>query len=96
MLFHTEQENNPWVEYDLGAPKPIHRVEVANRSDCCDDRAIPLVVELSNDRTNWTEVARRDSEFQSWTAKFATKTVRYVRLRVPRVTALHLKEVVVR
>jgi hypothetical protein len=96
IFFHTEQENNPWIEFDLGAEKPVKRVEVANRSDCCDDRAIPLIIELSNDRTKWTEVARRDTEFQSWTAKFPSRKARYVRLRVPRPTQFHLKEVVVR
>jgi hypothetical protein len=96
IFFHTENENNPWVEFDLGSAKPVHRVEVANRSDCCDDRAIPLVIEVSNDRSSWKEVARRDSEFLNWTAKFPTANVRYVRLRVPRITQFHLKEVVVR
>jgi hypothetical protein len=96
ILFHTEEQMNPWVEYDLGAPKKIHRVEVKNRDECCHERAVPLVVEVSNDRNSWTEVARRDSEFTNWTAKFSSRTARYVRLRVPRTTALHLREIVVR
>jgi hypothetical protein len=96
ILFHTDNENNPWVEYDLGAIKPVRRVEIANRSDCCDDRAVPLVVEVSTDRAKWTEVARRNEEFTSWTAKFPKHDARYVRLRVPRVTQFHLKEIVIR
>jgi hypothetical protein len=96
ILFHTEEQMNPWVEYDLGAPKKIRRVEVKNRDECCRERAVPLVVEVSNDRNSWTEVARRDSEFSNWTAKFSSRTARYVRLRVPRTAALHLREIVVR
>jgi hypothetical protein len=96
LMFHTENENSPWIEFDLGAPQAIRRVEVTNRLHCCQDRAVPLVVEISTDRTAWTEVARRDLEFIAWRASFPRKTGRYVRLRVPRQTALHLKDVVVR
>lgn len=96
LLFHTENENSPWIEYDLGAPRTVKRVEVTNRLDCCGDRAAPLLVEVSTDHTSWKEVARRDLEFIVWTASFPRTTARYVRLRVPRPTALHLKEIVIR
>ena len=96
IFFHTEKENNPWIEYDLGKPTAIHRIEIKNRPDCCEERAVPLIVEVSTDRANWTEVLRRDKEFTSWTATFPKRTTRYVRLRVPRITELHFKEVVVR
>jgi hypothetical protein len=96
IFFHTEKENNPWLEYDLGAPKAIHRIEITNRAECCEERAVPLIVEMSNDRTNWTEVVRREKEFSSWTTTFPKRTARYVRFRVPRVTELHFKEVVLR
>ena len=96
LLFHTDNESNPWVEFDLGAPKTIHRIEVSNRTDCCGERAVPLLAEVSGDRAHWVEVGRRESEFSSWTAKFSPKTARYVRLRVPRQTVLHFKAVAVR
>jgi hypothetical protein len=96
MFFHTVEENNPWVEFDLGAPKSIKRVDVANRPDCCADRAVPLIVEVSTDRTQWSEVARRTTEFSEWTAKFPARRARYVRLRVPKFTQFHLKSVAVR
>ena len=96
LIFHTEEQMNPWVEYDLGAPKKIKRIEVKNRPECCHERAVPLVVEVSTDRNNWTEVARRDIEFSTWTANFSARTARYVRLRVARTTTFHLKEVIVR
>lgn len=96
VIFHTDEQMNPWVEYDLGSPKKVRRIEVKNRDECCRERAVPLVVEVSNDRSSWTEVARRDTEFSTWTAKFSARTARYVRLRVPRTTTFHLREVVVR
>jgi hypothetical protein len=95
-LFHTNSEDNPWVEFDLGAPTRVRRLEVKNRSDCCHDRAVPLVAELSDDRTSWKEVARRDEIFPEWTATFPPTTARYVRLRVARNTVFHLNEVVIR
>ena len=96
VFFHTNRENNPWMEYDLGKPTAIKRLEITNRQECCEERAIPLIVETSNDRTTWTELARRDTEFSTWTAKFPKRTIRYIRFRVPRVTELHFREVVLR
>jgi hypothetical protein len=97
LMFVTEMGNQPWVEIDLGAPpKTIHRIEVTNRSKCCQERAVPLLVEISTNGASWTQVARRDDEFDSWTATFRPKAARYVRLKVLKSTMLHLKSVVVR
>jgi hypothetical protein len=95
-LFHTDPQDNPWIEFDLGKPTGVHRIDVENRDDCCQDRAIPLVVELSNDRTSWKEVARRDKDFSTWVARFPATRARYVRLRVPRSTTFHLHAVAIR
>jgi hypothetical protein len=96
LLFHTDPEFNPWVEFDLGAPKTFRRLEVTNRTDCCADRTIPLVAETSDDRVNWKEISRRDTEFSTWTVKFAPRTARYLRLRVARHSTFHLKDVALR
>ncbi|HLK91852.1 MAG TPA: discoidin domain-containing protein [Polyangia bacterium] len=96
LMFHTNEQYAPWVEIDLGAPKVVRQIEVTNRGDCCSERSIPLVAELSKDGNKWTEVGRRTKEFASWTARFSPATARYVRLRVPRVTTLHLQSIVVR
>jgi hypothetical protein len=95
LMFHTDVDNEPWVEIDLGAPKTVHRVDVANRSKCCADRALPLVVELSTDQKAWTRVARRDEPFGIWTAQFRPRVARYVRLKALRRTILHLKSIAV-
>jgi hypothetical protein len=96
LMFVTEAGYEPWVEIDLGAPKTVQRVDVANRSKCCQDRAVPLVIELSTDQKTWSQVARKDEEFNSWTAKFRPKVARFVRLKVLRNSYLHLKSVAVR
>jgi hypothetical protein len=96
LLFHTDPEMNPWVEFDFGKPTTFRRIEISNRVDCCSERTVPLVVEISSDRTRWTEVARRDTDFSDWTIKTPPKTARYLKLRVTRHTVFHLKSVAVR
>lgn len=96
LMFHTENEKNPWVSIDLGGKKTVRAVEVTNRSDCCGERAVPLSVELSEDGRRFSEVARREDPFGTWTAKFKPKQARYVRLRSQQTTFLHLENVVVR
>jgi hypothetical protein len=96
LMFHTETENNPWVEIDLGAAKKVQRIEVVNRGDCCADRATPLAAEVSTDRVTWTQVARREEPFGTWKASFPARVARYVRLRAARHTVLHLQAIVVR
>jgi hypothetical protein len=96
LLFHTDPEPNPWAELDLGAPKMIRRIDISNRTDCCSERAVPLIVESSTDRTSWTPVGRRDTEFQSWTLTFKPRLARYLKVRVPKSTAFHLKDIAIR
>lgn len=96
LLFHTEHEQNPWVEFDMGATKTFHRLEVTNRSDCCMERAAGLVAEISNDRASWKEIGRKETEFSTWTLNFPPKTARFLRLRIPRYTAFHVKDVALR
>jgi hypothetical protein len=96
VLFHTLEDPEPWFEIDLGAARTIAVVEVENRRDCCGERAVPLAIEVSNDRTKWKVVARREDVFRSWTASFAPVTARYVRARVQRRSTLHLESMAVR
>ena len=93
IMFHTNEELNPWFEVDLGRPKSVRSLYVKNRADCCQDRAVPLLAEVSTDRSNWRQVARSDTSFAVWGPTFPPVQARYVRLRVPRLTALHLEHV---
>ena len=96
IFFHTRTEAEPWVEFDLGAGASVESVRVQNRLDCCRDRAALLVVECSADAATWRELARRAEPFYEWTATFARTPARYVRLRAPRTTTLHLAAVEIR
>jgi hypothetical protein len=96
VLFHTLEEPEPWFEIDLGAAHSISVVEIENRQDCCAERAVPLVIEVSSDRTKWKAVARREDVFRSWTASIEPVTARYVRAKVRRKSTLHLERMTVR
>ena len=96
VFFHTNMEHEPWLRIDLGAEHELQRVELNNRLDCCQERAVPLIVELSKDGTSFRTVARRDEVFEVWRAKFPPERARYVRIRVQRYSALHLERVDVR
>ena len=93
VMFHTNDELSPWLEIDLGRVKSVRRLYVKNRADCCQERAVPLVAEVSNDRENWQVVARRDSPFLLWEPSFQAVAARYVRLRVLRFSSFHLEQV---
>jgi hypothetical protein len=92
LMFHTDQQSEPWLEIDLGEPRRIHEVEVINASDL-SERAVPLVVEVGDNPQSFTEVARRTSDFSTWEATFSARNARYVRLRVLKTTYFHLTNV---
>ena len=96
IFFNTQEEKSPWLRIDLGKPSTFSVVEVTNRQDCCPDRALPLVVVVSNDDRTWRAVARRTETFSHWRAEWPVQTARYVRLRALRRTMLHLEKVAVR
>jgi hypothetical protein len=92
-FFHTQEERQPWLEIDLGKPTRFTAVRVDNRRDCCFDRAKPLVIEAGNDQEHFKELARRTTSFGSWFAQVPPTEARYVRVRSPSKTILHLAEV---
>jgi hypothetical protein len=94
-FFHTIQEQGPFIEIDLEHTRTIRRVVVANRKDCCPARALPLVLEASEDRKHWKPLGRRERPFSRWKASFDPTRARWLRLSVPRVTWLHLQNVAV-
>jgi hypothetical protein len=93
---HTREEDSPWIRVDLGAVESARTIEIQNRADCCRERALPLVVEVSEDGETWREVGRRDEDFRDWSIAMAPTKLRYVRVTVPRRTFLHLARISVR
>jgi hypothetical protein len=84
------------MEIDLGKVLEFSRVEVKNRTDCCDERALPLAIEVSKDGKKWREVARKTELFTHWNASFDRVKARYVRTKALSRTFLHLEKVSVR
>ena len=93
ILFHTNEDDNPWFEIDLGTPTKFSSLTVVNRSDHMPERSVPLIVEVGDDREAWREIARQDALFTTWRAKVPETTARFVRFRVPRRTYFHLEAV---
>jgi len=93
-FFHTGQEADPWITFDLKHTRSVGAVEVDNRLDCCQERATPLAIDVSTDAATWTEVARHTGSFTTWRASFPSVDARYVRIHVPAPSAiLHLSRV---
>ena len=92
-FFHSTDEDKPWIQIDLGLPQRIGEVQVDNRSDCCADRAVPLLIEVGTDPRRLRQVHRRDEPFVSWRAEFTPTIARYVRVRAARRTVLHLSRI---
>jgi len=93
ILFHTKDEQNPWFQYDLGTRMQFSSMTIRNRGDGERARAVPLVVEVSDDGKNFREIARQNDEFSVWKQSFPKQTARFVRVRVPRKSMLHLEAV---
>jgi hypothetical protein len=90
-FFHTFEDASPWFELDLGRPTQFSAVRVVNRPDL-PERAVPLIIEVSNDQKTWREVSRRTKGFSSWKASFSPVKARYVRARIGRRSLLHLRD----
>lgn len=91
--FHTLDGPNQNVTIDLGRLQRISRVVVYNRADCCQERAVPLKIEVSLDNQQFRQVAERKEQFEKWKANFPPTYARYVRLTDLNPAPFHLSEV---
>jgi hypothetical protein len=93
-FFHTMQESDPSVIFDLGKERRVSAVEIDNRLDCCTERANPLAIDVSKDKKTWHEVARHTGEFTTMRETFDSVRARYVKIHIPQPSAiLHLSRV---
>lgn len=96
LLFHTQEEENPWVEVDLGKMREISRIVARQRIDCCKDRGLPMVVEIAGEDRAFRQVGERDTEFEKWDIRFPPESARWVRIRSTATTTLHLADIQIR
>jgi hypothetical protein len=90
--FHTECRANQHVTVDLGSVKDISSVVVYNRADCCQERAVPLTLQLSTDGQKYTPVKEQREQFDKWAIDSVNQKARYVRLLNASNNCFHLSE----
>jgi len=97
--FHTNAENDPWWQVDLGEVKAVDHVLVYNRCDA-PDRAAHLRLLTSDDGTGWTQVYEHDGtvflgapDGKPLTIALTGVRTRYVRIQLPGQAYLHFDEV---
>jgi hypothetical protein len=93
LLFHTAEELHPWILIDMLKTRSISRVIVKNRYDCCFDRGLPVVLEVSEDGKSFAPVGRQRGSFDVWTADFSAREARYVRIRSEATAAIHFRAI---
>ena len=98
--FHTENEDQPWWQVDLGASLPLERVVLFNRSDTTASRNARIRVLLSDDGRQFREVYQHDGtvflghpDKKPLVVKIDGQSARYVRVQLPGTSYLHLDEV---
>ena len=91
--FHTQDDGTKTATVDLGEIRRIQRVDVFNRSDCCGERAVPLVLAVSTDGASFRTVLVRTDEFSLWKAQFPATEARFVRLTQTGNVPFHLSEI---
>jgi len=99
--FHTQQEQNPWWQVDLGGFATIREIRVYNTTDHTAGRCRNIAVSVSIDGTAWAELAaKRDDEILGtyltgpfiWSGP-GTAWARYVRVTLLGHEFLHLDQV---
>jgi hypothetical protein len=81
----TNFEVHPWAVVDLQSSRPLSKIKVFGRGDCCWGLYdIPAVLELSENGTDYTEIGRRTTAFSAsdpWIVAPGGRNARYVRIR---------------
>ena len=96
LLFHTNEEESPWIVVDLGETRSVKSVRVLNRVDHVSNRGLPLKLELAGDDRNFTTIENRTAPFDEWNVPLAHHKAHYLRLQSQGVTVLHLREIQIR
>src|ERR1035438_3056511 len=98
--FHTEFENNPWWQVDLGLPTKLDRVVIYNRCDALSERNSRLLVLLSSDGRQFRQVYQHNgtifygaTDGKPLTVKLGGVEARFLRLALEGTSYFHLDEV---
>ena len=98
--FHTENEDQPWWQVDLGAVMALDRVVLYNRCDSLSERNSRIKVLSSENAKDFRQVYQHDgTTFYGYPDKKPLSVAmqgvkaRYVRLQLPGKSYFHLDEV---
>jgi YD repeat-containing protein len=101
---HTQVENQPWWQVDLGSVQSIGNIDIWNRTDCCGDALTNFYVFVSDDPFASTDLSTTQNQtgVSSYhvsgqggtpTTLNANRTGRYVRVQLVGQDRLSLAEV---
>jgi hypothetical protein len=93
---HTNTEEKPWVQIDLGDVYRIDTVKIYNRGDGWFDAGMPMTLLFSEDGTEFASVDTRAESFDQWAPwvfEAGKKRARYVRVNGARGTIVALNEI---
>jgi hypothetical protein len=94
-FMHTQSQDRPWVLITLPRLAKVREVRIWNRSDCCQERTIPLNVEVPAG-DGWRLICQRRSPFSSWPCHPKSPEVtRQIRIEIPQTAILHLQRVAI-
>jgi hypothetical protein len=93
-FFATASSDHPWLQIDLGRERLIRSFRVENRTDCCENEALPLNIEIL-DGNAWRLVAQRRSPFAVWTYDIPAVRTQQVRVRLAGAGSLRLRAIAV-
>jgi hypothetical protein len=97
--FHTEMQDDPWWQVDLGKPTAIGRLVLYNRCDLAERNA-RIIAWLSDDAKTWRQVYQHNGKVfyghtdkKPLTVDLKGQQARYVRLGLKGKSYFHLDEV---
>jgi len=94
-FMHTQEQDRPWVLITLPRLAKVREVRIWNRSDCCQERTMPLNVEVP-DGNDWRLICQRRSPFSSWACHpKSPEATRQIRIEIPQNAILHLQRVAI-
>jgi hypothetical protein len=90
-MFHTNEDQNPWVTLELRHFGELTGIEIVNRKTH-RERAVPLHVSVSVDGKTWKEIAVFNKPRASWKIDLSGKHIRarFIRLMKKGKGFLHL------
>jgi len=92
LFFHTLEQQDASIVLTFQRTVAIRRVRITNRSDCCQERALPLNVETLGPKGHRLLCQRR-SPFDRWTCDADGVRTQALRIRHPGTGTLHLARI---